>query len=213
MSTVQISVHEGLRELKTLDARIRRATNEVPYVNIAKGKDTLPGYASQDDYIEKVKSSNQSLQALKNRRAAIKAAIVASNAVTKVTVANAEMTVAEAIERKSSIEYDKLELSKLKSDHQNALYQLERKNGDLPNRLDNLLEAQFGKEAKTKQPDEIIAQTTKSFMETNEFKLVDPLGILARIEELTRSIEDFEDNVDTALSISNAITKIEVPAS
>ena len=52
-----------------------------------------------DDAVSKLQSAND----LINYRRALKSAVLQSNAVTKVTVADKEMTVAEAIEYKNSI--------------------------------------------------------------------------------------------------------------
>ena len=62
----------------------------------------------------RAKADYQSIEALIKRRNAIKSAIVVSNATTKIEVAGVKMTVAEAIERKTSISYDIQLLDKLK---------------------------------------------------------------------------------------------------
>ena len=63
------------------------------------------GYKSREDYQTKARASLQKVDALIARRRVIKRAIVLSNAVVTVTVANEEMTVAEAIEMKNFIAY------------------------------------------------------------------------------------------------------------
>ena len=41
-------------------------------------------------------------------------------------------------------------------------------------------------------------------------ELVDPIGVLKVIEQLNEQINAFEVNVDSALSVSNALTTIDV---
>ncbi|MNV27479.1 hypothetical protein D3C71_1186310 [compost metagenome] len=43
-----------------------------------------------------------------------------------------------------------------------------------------------------------------------EPKLIDPIGIQALIDELSNQIEEFEANIDAAISESNAITRISI---
>lgn len=63
------------------------------------------GYRSREDYQTKVRAALQRVDALISRRRVIKRAIVLSNASVTVSVANEEMTVAEAIEMKNFIAY------------------------------------------------------------------------------------------------------------
>ena len=48
------------------------------------------------------------------------------------------------------------------------------------------------------------------FVKRNEFHLVDPLNIENKIRELEKEVDDFELEVDAALSEINAITTIEI---
>ena len=41
-------------------------------------------------------------------------------------------------------------------------------------------------------------------------ELVDPISVLKQIEQLNEQINAFEVNVDSALSVSNALTNIEI---
>ncbi|MFB8733012.1 hypothetical protein ACEQPO_01165 [Bacillus sp. SL00103] len=80
---------------------------------------------------KKAKADDQSIQALIKRRNAIKSAIVVSNATTTIDVAGVNMTVAEAIERKTSIEYDIRYLRKLKKVYTELVDKAEQTNADV----------------------------------------------------------------------------------
>ncbi|MCP4369761.1 MAG: hypothetical protein GY797_16855, partial [Deltaproteobacteria bacterium] len=124
---MEMTISRALAELKLLDKRIRGTIEKGTFAGLAQGKKSITGYETNDEFIKTAKSSIQSAQDLIKRRQAIKSAIVNSNAKTEVTIADKKMSVAEAIERKSSIEYEKLLLQKLKTKYFSAKDDLENK--------------------------------------------------------------------------------------
>jgi RNase P subunit RPR2 len=104
---LKISIARALIELKTLEKRIEKKLNEIEPVTILTGNTLESGITSKEAFEKSVKASYQSLIGLIEHKRKLKAAIVKSNAVTVVEVAGEKMTVAEAIERKSSIEIEK----------------------------------------------------------------------------------------------------------
>jgi hypothetical protein len=205
---MEMSITRGLAELKLLDKRIEKAIYSTNYAGACVGKKPISSYASNEQFENEVKSAYQSVQDLIQRRQTIKSAIVDSNAKTVVKIGETEMTVAEAIERKSSIEYDKKLLGKLKSDYNNTLVQIERHNENVNNKLDKHLETIFGKDGKDKTAE--MKAVSEAFKAENEAKLVDPLKIKEVIDKLEYEIDEFETEVDFVLSESNTITKITI---
>lgn len=203
-----MSVTRGLAELKTLDARIRKAIHENTYVSMTTGKKPLAGYHTNEEFEKEVESKFQSANDLIARRNKIKSAIVKSNAETVVVISDEKMTVAEAIERKSSIAYDQELLRKLKSDYSNVIRLFEREEESVKQRLDKQLETTYGRDAKL-TPDQ-YDNVAKPFLEQNQPNMIDPLKIKEKIDYLEKRIDDFLTNVDFSLSESNAITKIEI---
>ncbi|WP_010500012.1 hypothetical protein [Paenibacillus elgii] len=208
---MEISITRGLAELKTLDARINKVINESSFISMTTGKKVLAGYQSNFQFEDKAKSNYQSVQDLIKRRNAIKAAIVQSNAVTKVNVADKEMTVAEAIERKTSIIYEQNLVNKMKIEFVNVIRRYEQEDEKVKERLDELLKTTFGKDVKVSNDQ--YDSTAKPFLEQNEPKLIDPLKLKDEIDKIEKNIEDFLMNVDFVLSESNTITKIIIPDS
>lgn len=202
------TIAELLKELKTLDSRITNGTNKVLVAGIKIGGKVPTGYADVEELNKAIKSGVESLEQLIKNRSAIKSALVLSNAVTKVSIAGVEMTVAEAIEFKSSIIYKKALLSNMEHMFNNAKATINKGNADMKVRLDNMLIASRGKEGKAD------ADADKAFSDTftanNQYELVDPLKIIERTEMLREEITSFEDEVDVKLQISNAITEIEI---
>ena len=58
--------------------------------------------------------------------------------------------------------------------------------------------------------DDFITAFEQSYREKNGWDLVDPLGLRALIEEREQEIMEFELEIDTALTVSNAITTITI---
>lgn len=203
-----MTVTKGLSELKLLDKRITRRINETDFVIMQIGNKRIDGYDTVDDFNQSTKSGYDSIKDLIERRNKIKSAIVASNAVTKVNINGKEYTVAEAIERKSSISYEESLLDKMKRKYSIILDHVEYTNNEVRDRLDNHLKTLFGNENKV---DEVtVASISESFNKENQAKMIDPINIKDKIEEIEVEIEDFLSEVDYTLSISNATTTIEI---
>ncbi|PAV30191.1 hypothetical protein CIL05_06910 [Virgibacillus profundi] len=205
---MEISITRSLSEIKMLNKRISRKISDSIFGGYSVGKKVMTGYDTKEDLEQTVKSDFDSVNDLIARRNEVKSAIVMSNATTKVEIAGVKYTVAEAIERKSSIEYEEHLLNRLKNTYTQIVSRVDDVNDDMNRRLDKHLETLFSKEAKTdvQQTDSVV----KSFKEQNEAKLIDPIGLKTQIEKLEQKIEDFLTEVDHVLSTSNAITTINV---
>ena len=103
MTTETMSIHQALVELKTLDKRIESAIQEGDWVVANKHSNGKISGIDLKDFVENVKSRHQKVTSLIARTEAIKRAVVNSNAVTKVTIAGKEYTVAEAIDMKARL--------------------------------------------------------------------------------------------------------------
>ena len=206
----EISVTRGLVKLKTLSRQIERAFHEgSPTVGVSVGGKPPINFHSAEDFKTKAKSSFDSLTDLIKFRSNLKSAIVKSNADTTVQVGNVAMTVAEAIERKQSIEIDKMFLTMLRNQYSNCQNTVDTENEDVDRQLERLVESSFGgKDKRVEKSD--YDNIAKPFLAANERKLIDPLGIKAIIDKMVLEIDDFLENVDVALSESNARTMINV---
>lgn len=201
-------VTQALNELKLLDSRIKKEIKGTIFVTAAKTVEKkVNTYTTKEEFSQSATSGYQSVTDLIDRRARIKAAVVASNAVTKVTINNETMTVAEAIEFKSSIEYEVTMLNTLQAQLGRAESAAAQQNSALEDRIDNYIEAMMGKEAKGKKDD--YTEMIEPIREANEYSLVDPLKVKDKIEKLEKKIDGFKSEVDSVLQISNCITWIE----
>lgn len=203
-----MSITKALAELKLLDKKINRAISGGLYAGYVVGKKVMTGYNSIQEIEDKAKADYQSVTDLIKRRNKIKSAIVLSNALTKVNIGDKEFTVAEAIERKNSIEYEKQLLNKLKRTYSEIVSYVDNVNEEVKERLDKHLETLYGKEGKVKAGEN--SELIKPFLEENEAKFIDPLDIKKKIEQLENEIDEFLSEVDYVLSTSNTLTTIEI---
>lgn len=208
MTQTEISVQRALSELKMLDKRIDRKIIEGIFIGAKKGKKLINNFDSENELSETVKASLQSIQELIARRNNIKTAIVQSNAVTKVKIGDDTYTVAEAIERKSSINYERTLLNRMKQQYSQHVNFVENSNDELEDNIERQINQMLSNDSK--KDDNLIKSITNSIKEENEAKLVDPINLKSKIEELEEQIEEFESEVDHVLVESNTITKITV---
>ena len=203
-------VTQALNELKTLDSRIMRAINSATFVTSAKiCENNVTSNMSKEDFNKNTKADLQSIDDLINRRKNIKAAIVLSNAVTMVTVANVEMTRAAAIERKTSIEYERSLLRQMKNQYLTAQQKVNAKNMEMEAAIERLVATAFGKDSKTNIKSDDYSAIADPYKEKNEWGLVDPIDILSQITKREEEIDAFINEVDSVLQISNCTTYIE----
>ena len=211
MTTETMNIHQALVELKTLDKRIEVAIQEGEWVVANKHSNGKIGGIDLKDYIENVKSRHQKVTSLIARTEAIKRAVVNSNAVTKVIIAGKEYTVAEAIDMKNhGIERLRALVRRLTADYNLAKLTADRANGaELERRADDYVRTMIGN-TDVKGMTEEVKRMREEFIKAQTMELVDPIGVLKQIELLNEQITAFEVNVDAALSVSNALTTIEV---
>jgi C4-type Zn-finger protein len=199
----EMSITRALVELKTLDSRINKLIQNSIFVSI-KGELRTPSESSKDSV-----ANYNKVKDLLSRRVSLKSAIVISNALTKVRICDMDLSIAEAIELKSSISnYENL-LGTLKKQ-----YATENRNVEtLNDRTRNNLESISNNNKLKKDEDNTVADITslsRDYMNLHRVELFDPLSVKTKIDELESFITLFKDQVDFVLSEKNATTLIEV---
>ena len=199
----QMSIAQALVELKLLKSRIGKCEN-TEFIGVKTKTKTI----DVAEFSKTAKATLQSFKDMLNRYNTIRSRVVVSNATTRVTVAGTEYTVAEAVERKRSIEMEKDMLNALRSQFKRATNDVESHQKTQQERLDKLLLQELGKDSKTNV--EVVDALTETFLKNNKADLIDPLGLQEVINAMDKSIQDFETNVDWVLSESNGRTTITV---
>lgn len=206
----KISITEALNELKLYDSKILKAITNAKLVGAAKKSSDKVGVFKKEDFEDRAKASYQSVTDLIANRNALKSAIVKSNAVTEVTINGKTMTVAEAIERKNSIDYDETFLTEMKKQYACATDTVTKENKKVDNKVDELLATLIGKDSSKDISKESQEAIEKPYRAKNEYEFIDPIGLLDKIEILEAEIDGFKSEVDTRLAVANSITMIEI---
>lgn len=206
---MELTVTEALVKLKLANKKLEDSANKVTlgYVS-SKGAKTVPaGYANVDEFKKEVQSKLESVQGLMVFRDRLKKAVVESNAKTVVTVASETMSVAEAIERKQAVKFRKEYVARLEVGYNQLTSQVDKNNASLDVRADEFLVKVFGTNPVAEQDKQ---SARKNFVELNTCYVVGYDGMRSHIDKMKKSIEDFESNVDSALSVVNAKTLVNI---
>lgn len=211
MTHETMTVHQALAELKVLDSRITKAIAGGKYMDVKRHCDKKIGGVDVGEYCTKtIHADYDSAIDLIARRNAIKRAVVKSNAVTSVDIGGVTYTVAEAIEMNNhGIDFEKQLYDELCSQLMMAQAEINRNSGSyIQQKAENYINGLYGGKDKV-DADSAKAQM-QAYIDANSYELVDPLGIQDILAKMEADIASFTANVDAALSVSNAITKIEV---
>ena len=210
-----LSVQEALNELKVLDKRIERKLGDTKYVGVVQeGKLVYPASSKgdKDKFISDAKSSIDSLLDLIAYRHALKAGVLRSNALTEIVIGDKKMTVAEAIDYKTSIQSEKDLVQTLVNDLTQATTKMTRINNDIDTALEKKQNSLLSSEK-----DEKSAEFVKFLKEQAEREKATVLELevgKALVSDYTKakldSIEQFEQTVDFKLTASNVSTGITV---
>lgn len=205
MSTSQsMSVTQALAELKLLRKRLESALNGAKFVAMVTKKSML----DRDRFETQARASMQSYRDLLDRYYKLKSAIVQSNAVTEVVIAGRTYSMAEAVERKRSIEQERTLLRTMMEQYASVTAEHKRHCDNEQARVDRMLAVELGKDSKTNI--DVVKSLTETILAENRAEVLDPLKIADLIEETKKSIEEFETNVDWVLSECNGKTMIKV---
>ena len=213
-------VTQALDERDLLVKKIADKIDKASFVDTIKPNEekVFEARISRDDFAKGAESAYQQIQDLIDRFQKIDAAIVASNAQTKITTSYGEFTVAGAISLRSRLRgcgsYDgdasfEFELQcKMESEFKRNLSLAESKNKQLQATAENMRLSILGKD--TKMKDEKPLEVVEAYVRENTTELVDPLEVQKKIAKLQEKQDTLITELDTQIKVSNATTFIEV---
>lgn len=206
-----MTIHQALVELKTLNVRINDMIRGATFVVANKHSNSKIGGMSVKDYAAEVRQTYQSVRTLINRRNAIKRAIVLSNAKTMVSIGGREYAVAEAIDMKTNgMGYYSVLQAQIAKQLRDAKSTADRSNGDnLDDRADQYIHSLYANTELKNMSDE-IKRMREDFITAQTVEIVDPISAAEEAEKLRNYHDKFMSEIDAALSVSNALTTIEV---
>ena len=211
MTTETMTIHKALAELKILDARIAKEIQNGSYCAANKHSNEKINGIPVSDFEKAVQGTYDKVTDFLKRQEAIKRAVTLSNAKTVVNISGKDYTVAEAIWMKNhGIELKAFLINVMDKQYKQAQAEVNRQNGNnLEERADQYVTAIYGqKEGKTATAD--IEKVRKDFLESNSYEIIDPINVPEKLEALRKEIDSFMAEVDSALSVSNALTEITI---
>lgn len=209
----KISVTRALAELKVLPDRIKTASQALAStavdVKVGRTSNVTRTGIPFATFEENQTKAFQSLNDMIKRRERLKALIIKSNAVTTVNFLGETITVAEAIERKSSLELKNQVLSHLRAYRSHA----ENTKNSLNARLDESIEKQlntlFGND-KGKVDQASVEAVQNTLRDRQEASIVGLANLDKQIETLYNQVQAEQVELDFLLSEINAKTEIEI---
>lgn len=206
---MKMTLARALAEIKLLNSKIEKNIGRLQLVATKTGKKDVINVSNEKvvDFNENAKSNYQSTLDLIKRRNFIKSKLTQANAITTISIGQDYYTIAEAIDRKNSIQIEKTLLDKMKSNLNLQIKNMNTANDKMEADINRMVETKMGAD-KSKAED--VADLKRIFRESDTTTLVDPLDLKVKIEDLEKSIENFELNIDFTLSEANAINYIEI---
>lgn len=211
MTTETMTIHKALCELKTIDDRIHKELDTGLFVFANKKANKMVRGVLIEKFCSEQEDKYKSVTSLIERKNAIKREVIASNAITKITVAGEEYSVAEAIYMKGSgIDLLQAVLMKLDIDNQRARRDAETNNGEaLEQKADQHIATLYSNYDKKDMPEE-MKKSRENFINSQTFVVVDPINATEKMKALREKIDAFVVEIDSALSVSNALTSITI---
>lgn len=209
---MEITITRALSKLKTLKSEYSKAVAEVKAIAVKRGA-VLCGVNSpykENDFIDMVKTKNQSIQNMMRLMIEIKSKIDLSNITTKVMIGSTEMTVQEAIVAKTLLPYKKNYLSSLKREYSKSMADYEGALETNRRRVEKIVQDQCAGNTNGSIKADVEKNAYESTENLYKVDYVDPLKVSELIENLEKEIVEFETNVDFALSESNSTTHIDI---
>lgn len=201
---MEYTITKSLSLLKTLKARYDKEVRNLECIAVKHGTKLRRPYSSYkpEDFMKSSMSQIQSIEDLEKRIIEIKTKIDQANATTKVKIGSREMTIQEALVEKSFIGLKKMRLQEYKRQLMAAREEFDQAVEENKKRVEKIVQDKADKAAE----EEVVKSVELAY----PVEMIDASSLSERIKSLESEIEEFESNVDYALSEVNSITHIEV---
>ncbi len=216
----KLLVTQALDERDLLVKKIADKIAKAAFVDTIRNNEDSVSKAriGKDDFARQAESAYQQIRDLITRYQKIDAAIVASNAVTKVTTSYGEFTVAGAISFRNRLrgsgsyeedaDFEGNLLRKMENEFKTQVQVAEAKNQKLQNTAESMRLSILGKDSKVK--DDKPLEVVETYVRENTTVLVDPLNVQKQIDILKEKRDTLLRELDTQIKVSNATTFVEI---
>ena len=178
-------------------------------------KNVYSGNISREEFEQNAKSAYQQITDLITRYEKIDAAIVASNACTKIVTSYGELTVAASIalrnrlkDYKSDTNFEIKLKKKMQEDFHEHIQMCDYRNTQLEETANEMRLSILGKDSKAKEDKPL--NVVDAYVKENTTELVNPLDLKTKIDALEEKYNTLLTELDTQIKVSNATTFIEI---
>lgn len=200
LSEIKLTVKklEDLRSVAMVDAKVGdQETTAALKLPIDEAKKTL-----QSNFDSWVKlSGNLNI---------LRGALVEANAKNSITVGEKSYTIAQAIDRRKNIEVENAALKTQEKTVMTLRAQIAQRHESLMTNFNAQIVEKLKSSSNTKMTDEDIKVLKKTFVDSQEFELIDPVGIESKLVAMREDLDKFKAEVDIKLTEANATISVEV---
>ena len=212
-------VTQALDERDLLVKKIGDKIGKISAVDTKKRNEekTLTARVSVEEFASAAQAAYQQIMDLIDRYQRLDAAIVASNAATKVTTSYGEFTVAGAIALRNRLrgqgtyenegDFENQIIRMLDKQYNAAVSVAERRNKDIESQAENMRLSILGRDNKAR--DDKPLEVVDAYIRENTTEIVDPLESQKKAHELQEMRNALLSELDTQIKVSNATTMIE----
>lgn len=210
-------VTQALDERDLLVKKINDKIIKAHFVDTIKPneKNVYSGNISWEEFEQNAKSAFQQITDLCTRYEKIDAAIIASNACTKIVTSYGEFTVAAAIALRNRLKASKSDTNfelklkkKMQEDYHEQVQMCDYRNSQLQEAAKQMRHTILGKDSKAKEDKPL--SVVDEYVKENTTELVNPLDIKTKIDALEEKHNTLLTELDTQIKVSNATTFIEI---
>lgn len=172
---------------------------------------------SEEEFGAGALAAYQSVSDLIDRYQRIDAAIIASNAATKIQTTRGEFTVAAAIALRSRLrcggpcgeaDFEDSLIEQMQRQYDAAVRTAEQKNKAIEQQAENMRLSILGKDSRTK--DSRPLDVVDAYIRENTTEVIDPLDVNGKIRQIQEKVDTLMTELDTQIKVSNATTFVEI---
>lgn len=202
---MEMSLHRVIAEIKNLEQKL---AGQQQIVTSVLKKDRMAGSQTAEQFEVDSQGKVDAFSANLARLRALKVARNLANATNKISVGGIEMTIDEAIARKSTAKFAEQFIYSVRSQIVNAVNQVSVASTEVERKIEAQVSAIGGS---TKKVSDEELKTIRAMIERSTGReIVMGKNVEAFIKKLTEELEQFMVEVDFALSEANASVKVEV---
>ena len=213
-------VTQALDERDLLVKKIGDKIAKASFTDVKKHNEekVIDGRLTEADFRKDAESAYQQILDLIQRFQKIDAAIVASNASTRINTSYGEFTVAGAISLRSRLrgagsydgeaDFESALQNKMAREFERRVEFAEMKNKQLQNTAESMRLSILGKDTKVKEDKPL--EVVDTYVRENTTEIVDPLDVQKKVAALQEKRNNLLTELDTQIKVSNATTFVEI---